>query len=834
MHAAVLQALEFTRIIDVVRGCAATPLGAERLSNLRPLSDSRKVAQLLAATSEGVRFHELVGSFALSASSDLGSILSSLAIEGRALEPLRLLAMADYLDSVDATRAAIKRTEHAFPILKALAEGGASFRNEIAETRHKIEPSGEVADDASPELKAARERLRRQRTRLRGTLESFLRNRDTSKFLQDQVVTDRNGRFVLVVRAEHRASIPGIVHGSSASGASLYLEPLSTVEINNDIVALEQQEAEEVRRILLHLTDQYRRRALDLQRTIEAATELDVVQAKARLSAMVNGVEPVLSPDGAFELLAARHPLLISAVTARLDGGDVSGMPSGAGAEADGPGRVSSQPRNPVPVDIKLIPGTTVLVVTGPNTGGKTVALKTAGLLALMAQAGLHVPAETGSRVPVFRSVFADIGDEQSIAANLSTFSWHMTNIVQMDRTLALPALVLLDEVGAGTDPVEGGALGLAVVDHLRARGAHVVATTHYEQLKSYASTTPGVVCAAFGFDPDSFAPTYRLTYGTPGRSLALEIAGRLGLNPAILDDARGNISAREAQLAEHLAKIDADLRSLDHERRLVARERESLTEADSRMRTREQALKDREDRVRQRAEEDIAARVRTARQDIDKVVEDMRRQVERLTDEANRRALHGRSISTGEAGGVRAEARAALDQVADRLRDGAEPGTVTERPPEAGPPARVGDRVLLRGLGVEGQVLAIQDGEADVDVRGKRLRAHVAELHVVGAATPAPSRVSVNVLVNARETTATEINVIGCSVDEALSRVERFLDDLLLTDERQVRIIHGHGTGQLRRSIGEFLARHPLVAAYQPASQDHGGGGVTVAELKD
>jgi DNA mismatch repair protein MutS2 len=840
MHAAVLQALEFTRIIDVVRGCAATPLGAERLSNLRPLSDPRKVAQQLAATTEGVRFNELVGGFALTAPSDLASILGSLAVEGRPLEALRLLALADYLDSVDTTRGSIRRTEHAFPILKALAEGGSSFRGEIAETRHKIEPSGEVSDAASPELKSVRERLRRQRTRLKGTLESFLRNRDTSKYLQDQVVTDRNGRFVLVVRAEHRSAIPGIVHGSSSSGASLYLEPLSTVEINNDVVALEQQEAEEVRRILLGLTDQYRRRALDLQRTIEVGTELDVIQAKARLSAIVGGVEPALSPDGAFELLAARHPLLIPAVADRLAGARPAAPRTGGGpGEGSDPGPAPAvtvpvaREQGPVPVDIKLVPGTTVLVVTGPNTGGKTVALKTAGLLALMAQAGLHVPAESGSRVPVFRSVFADIGDEQSIAANLSTFSWHMANIVQMDRSLSLPALVLLDEAGAGTDPIEGGALGLAVVDHLRARGAHVVATTHYEPLKSYAATTPGVICAAFGFDPSTFAPTYRLQYGTPGRSLALEIAGRLGLNQAILDAARRNISAREAQLAEHLAKIDADMRSLDHERRLVGREREALGEAGDRMKAREQALREREERVRQRADEEISARVRAAREDIDKVVEELRREVERLTAEASRRALHGRPLPTGDAGAARSQARAALDDVADRLRGEPEPAAAP--PSAAGPAARVGDRVLLRGLGVEGRVLAVQSGEAEVDVRGKRLRAQVAELHVVGGPSPAdPARGSVNVTVSARDSAPTEINVIGCSVDEALSRIERFLDDLLMTDERQIRIIHGFGTGQLRRSIGEYLDKHSLVVAHRAAPQEHGGGGVTVAELKD
>jgi len=831
MHAAVLQALDFPRIVDVVRGCAATPLGATRLAQLRPQSDPRKVAQLLAATSEGVRFNELAGGFALSASADLATILAHMAVEGRALEPVRLLALADFLERVEATRDSIRRADGHFPTLKTLAEGGAAFRGEIADTRHKIEPSGDVADSASPELKGIRERLRRQRARLKGTLESFLRNKDTAKYLQDQIVTDRNGRFVLVVRAEHRMSIPGIVHGSSSSGASLFLEPLSTVEINNDVVALEQQEADEVRRILLHLTDLYRRRALDLHRTMEMATELDVIQAKARFSAIVNGVEPILSSDGAFELVAGRHPLLMPGVTERLED---HARPAPDRADGDAaPHAPRTAASGPVPVDVKLLPGTTVLVITGPNTGGKTVALKTAGLLALMAQAGLHVPAAAGSRVPVFRSVFADIGDEQSIAASLSTFSWHMTNIVQVDRTLALPALVLLDEVGVGTDPIEGGALGLAIVDHLRRRGAHVVATTHYEPLKSYASTTPGVVCAAFGFDAETFAPTYRLSYGTPGRSLALEIAGRLGLNAEILDQARQNISAREAQLAEHLAKIDADLRTLDHERRLVARERDAIGESDARMRAREQALKDKEDRLRHRADEEIETRVRTARQEIDTVVEDLRRQIDRLTEEASRRALHGRSIPTSEAGTARADARAALDRVAERLH-GAEPAVADE--PASGAPPRVGDRVILRTLGMEGRVTAIQDGDVEIDVRGKRLRARFADVRVLQGPAPVapPARVNVNVHVQAREGLRTEINVIGCSVDDALTRVEKFLDDLLLSDERQIRIIHGHGTGQLRRAVGEFLDRHPLVANHQPAPHEHGGGGVTVAELKD
>ena len=521
MPTAALRALEFDRIVDAVRGFALTPMGDERLEALAPSTDPTEVAALLASTSEAAQYIAKHGGFPLRAHADLPAILAALSVEGRALEAGRLLALATFLDSVEDTRSAIRRVAASFPLVDKAGANAATFKGEIAKTRATIDPSGDVVDDASPQLRGIRDRLRRQKTRLRGTLESYLRGKDTSKYLQDQVVTERNGRYVLVVKAEHRSGIPGIVHGASTSGASLYLEPLSTVEINNDIVALEEQEAEEVRRILLELTEAFRGRPLDIARTVEAATELDVLQARARFSESIDGIEPRLSTDGAFELQAARHPLL----------------------------------KEPVPVTIKIIPPATVLLITGPNTGGKTVALKTAGLLALMAQSGLRIPAAHGSRLPVFRTVFADIGDEQSIEASLSTFSGHIKNIAAMDRSLSVPCLVLLDEIGSGTDPVEGGALGVAVIDHFRRRGATVIATSHYDALKSYASTTEGVQSAAFGFDPTTFAPTYELLYGSPGRSLALEIAARLGLSASVIAAARNNLTAREARLAEHLAR---------------------------------------------------------------------------------------------------------------------------------------------------------------------------------------------------------------------------------------------------------------------------------------
>src|SRR5437773_5202835 len=682
MTPAVLRALEFDRVVEMVRGFAMTPMGDERLSRLSPSGDPHKVAQLLAATTETARYLASNGLFPLRAAADMPQILAALAVEGRALEAPRLLALATFLTSVEDAVTAIRRAPGAFPRLEAASGPAATFKAEAANVRQKIDESGEVVDDASPELKAIRDRLRKQRTRLRGTLESYLRGKETAKYLQDQVVTERNGRYVIVVKAEYRTAIPGIVHGASTSGASLFLEPLSTVEINNEIVALEEQEAEEVRRILLALTDAFRARAGDLQRTIEAATEIDVLQARARHSESIDAIQPALSTDGAFELQAARHPLL----------------------------------KNAVPVTIKILPPATCLPITGPNTGGNTVALKTAGLLALMAQAGLRIPAADGSRLPIFRSLFADIGDEQSIEASLSTFSAHITNIATMDRSLAVPALVLLDEVGSGTDPVEGGALGVAIVDHFRRRGATVVATSHYDALKTYASTTEGVASAAFGFELETFAPTYQLTYGSPGRSLALEIAGRLGLNPSVVAAARENLSAREAQLAEHLAKIDRDMRSLEHEHRLASRERETLHAAEARMHQREDALRQREETFRRRLNEDLETQLRQARREIDDVITELKTKATAIALEAERRTAGTMpAVSTGDTGAVRSEARAAIENVAKHFIE-RETGS---RPEAAAADHRlpaVGDRVTVGGLGLDAVVTALHAGTAHPD----------------------------------------------------------------------------------------------------------------------
>jgi DNA mismatch repair protein MutS2 len=806
MHSGALKALEFDRIVDAVCRLAQTAPGAERLAGLQPFRETADVSAALAATAETARFLSGSGDIALHAPGDLDAILTSVAVEGRALEPPQLLGLAAFVASVETTITGIRRSRDAFRLLAAATETAESFEREISDIRRKIDPSGEVVDDASPQLKSLRERLRKQRTRLRGTLESYLRGKDTSKYLQQQIVTDRNGRYVLVVRAENRAAIPGIIHGSSASGASLFLEPLSTVEINNDIVALEQQEQEEVRRILLALSDAFRARGAGLHRTFEAATTLDVLQAKARYSLRIDGIVPAISRDGRLELRAARHPLLIARGT------DVT------------------------PVDVLVIPPAHVLVITGPNTGGKTVALKTAGLLPLMAQAGLLIPAAAGTQVPVFLSVFADIGDEQSIAESLSTFSAHVANIVAMEKALELPALVLLDEAGGGTDPNEGGALATAIIDHFRRRGATVVATTHFDVLKTYASTTEGVTSAGFGFNPETFAPTYRLHYGSPGSSLALEIATRLNLPPSIIEQARAQRTAREAQLADYLAKVERETQALDHERRLVAREQQMIEETRDRLHARELELRDREDTFRKRLEQRLDERLRDAKREIDLVMDALKNRASSIAADAERRAT--RLVPTGDIGSARADARTALDAVGQRMRESVAP-SAAEATAAADPahPAAVGDRVAVGALGLEGVVQTLHDGHAEVDVRGKRMRARAADLRVIAPASAlaaSPHRVRVNVEMAPRDGVTSEINVIGANSEDAVGRVERFLDEAALNDLRSVRIIHGYGTGQLRRSIAEFLRAHPFVSNFAPAADNQGGGGVTVVELKD
>jgi DNA mismatch repair protein MutS2 len=484
--------------------------------------------------------------------------------------------------------------------------------------------------------------------------------------------------------------------------------------------------------------------------------------------------------------------------------------------------------REPVPVTLEIAGDAPALVISGPNTGGKTVALKTVGLLALMAQSGLHVPVSAGSALPVFRRVYADIGDEQSIAANLSTFSAHLANIVEMTRDLALPALVLLDEVGAGTDPTEGGALGVAIVDSFRARGARVVPTTHHGLMKAYAQSTPGVACASFGYDPATYEPTYRLELGTAGRSLALEMAERLGLPAATVQDARSRLDVKQAQAEALLKKLEEDQATLRAAEADLARRRVEIQSAEARV-----SLAERDITARKRAEVETFARElrRRGEEAVRKAAATIEETVQRLETERRSSA----AAAAKAKGTVVRLVRKAQDEAL--AAPGVEMPAQADETPEA--PVSVGARVRVRSLGVTGEVTGLHGAEAELAISGKRMRVPCRELVAVGAKTTLGSTGRSSASASRAEDRAspaggssTEVNLVGLTVDEAIPKLDKALDNAAIAERQQLRVIHGFGKGTLRQAVAEFLEGHPHVGHVRVASE--GRGGVTVVELKE
>jgi DNA mismatch repair protein MutS2 len=789
--------LEFDTVRAWLLTYAGSPMGRARIEALAPATEPGVVRARLSQTSEARLALETSGRQPYHDVPDVREILPKSRWQGFGLEPSELLDIASFAQGATEIGQSLARTPA--PGIAARAARIGDFVPLAQMIRRAIEPSGQVADDASPRLFDLRRQLLRMRAQLQSLMESFVHGKDAERLLQEKLVTTRNDRYVLLIKAEQRGSVPGIIHGRSGSGASVFVEPLPAVELNNDIVSLQDEERAEIARILEELTNAVGARQDQLSSAVEILGELDAWQAAACASVDVDGVAPEIADDLRLHLRRARHPLLLNAVTDRL------GQPRRSRREA-------------VPVDVIIDPTAPVLVISGPNTGGKTVALKTVGLLALMAQAGLHVPAATGTVLPTFRRIYADIGDEQSIANDLSTFSAHLAMVQEMTRDLAAPALVLLDEVGAGTDPTEGGALGVAIVDYFRQRGAIVLATTHHGLMKAYSQSTPGVASASFGYDPRTFEPTYELRLGEAGRSLALEMAERLGLPGEIVRDARERLGDKEAQLEALARKLESELETVaNRERTLRDRERAmEIALENERMAARAHEIE------RRRAAEMFAAEVK-------KRTEQMARQAADAIRDAVQRLETSRRAATSEGSRARTRAIEAIRAAQEEaLQD------VAVAAPEA--PRREpqpGDRVRVTDLGVVGEVVAVHAGELELAISGKRMRTPAAAVTVVqgGPKRTAPAVV----LTTPRDEGGTaEINVVGLRVDEAVPLVDKRLDDAALADQREVRVIHGFGQGKLRRAVADLLSGHPHVATFRSGGERDGGGGVTVVELKD
>jgi DNA mismatch repair protein MutS2 len=817
--------LEYEGAVALVRRYAQTPVGRERAEGLAPLASVEEVRRALRAVSECVELRARGARWSFSELSDPAEAIARLRIEGTILDPLVLLELARLCEQAADARAAVAAEREAAPVLWEIVEGlPRTLPGLSARVFSKILPSGELDDRASPELARIRADIVRMRSTITRSLETLMRRSEES--IQDQLVTVRNDRFVIPVRSDHRGRVAGVAHGFSSSGATVFVEPLETIEANNELQALRGTEEREVTRILSTLTEELRAELPAIALAAGAVAELDFVNAKAALAAHLRAVEPSIDEERTLELVEARHPLLEE--------------------------NLREQGLEVVPVSLRLDPTRPVMVISGANAGGKTVVLKTAGLLSLMALSGLHVPA-LSARVPPYESVLADIGDRQSLAANLSTFTSHISNIRRMVEECRAPALVLLDEVGTGTDPEEGSALGVAVVDHFRrACGAHVITTTHYSGLKMYASNEEGVQNASVEFDERTLQPTYRLLVGVAGSSAGLEIARRFKLPEEIIEAARARVDERTLAADAYLRRIQREAeeaeglrRALEEERRAVA-ERYSSLDAEAAGRERE-----RQAEFGRTLERAVADFERQARELYSKI-EDRAQRV-RVEREAERRAAELRR----EAQKARTEVRAAT------ARGGGEPGGVrvvkagreeadanTRTPSSTDEPPRdiaAGDEVRLTTLNMTGTVERVGDGEAEVRVNNLRFREKLSNLELVKA-QPRKSKEDDTLagrlrrmqergtevkLKGSRDAVDAELNLIGQTTDEARDRVDRFLDEAFLQGHTHIRIIHGHGTGALRRAVAELLRHHPHVERFELAPENQGGAGATVVELK-
>lgn len=795
-----LRALEFAAIVERLAAATAFAPSRELAEATLPVAHARHVALLQEQTDEAARLIADQAQATVGGVRDIRQALERAERGGR-LTAQELLEIADTLRATSqfAARLSGWHGPHLGELRQLLAEAP-ELRERI---ERSVDDAGEVLDSASSELATIRRRMRTAQDRVRERLNAMLRSNELASVIGEAIVTVRAGRYVIPIRAEAKGRVKGIVHDQSASGATLFVEPLAVVELNNTWTQALLDEEREVDRILDELSHEVELRTEPLTTSLEALARADLWMARARLAAEMDAVRPDVADD-AVELLSARHPLL----------------ETGA-----------------VPIDLRLGErfGYRAMVITGPNTGGKTVSLKTLGLLVLMHQAGLRVPAAQGARLPVYGRIMADIGDEQSIAQSLSTFSSHLRNVVRFVEAADAGSLVLLDEIGAGTDPTEGSALAMAVLERLLAAGATVAATTHYTELKSFASEHAGVTNASVEFDVATLRPTYRLTIGLPGKSQAFAIAARLGLPAAVLDDARRRLSAEHASMEQALAAIqeaevarDAELADAREERAAARDEREKARAGVSRARREAGQIlaeaRHAADELLARAERDATA---------------LRREMHRL-ENVTRGRTRGRGPAEAGLEELARRAARAREAVSEVDATGRTPDETAKEPtsrPGREQQPRVGLWGRSRTLGQTGRIVerSGRTGRLTLETAGARLVVPADDVEVVPepAAGPPPRDIAAEEMRRrAAARVGPSLDLHGERVQAALERVDDYLNDALLAGLDSVTIVHGAGTGALRRAVREHLAQHPRVRATRPGRREEGGDGATIVEL--
>jgi DNA mismatch repair protein MutS2 len=796
------EVLEFAPLLEVVGRYLSSPSGRAELEKVRPHSDRERLLADLAETGEAIEYLRTAARpqpasrgaairIDFGGLPDLEAAVHKLHIEGASLDPREIHDLFLLLDRSADAKSVLTAAAERFPRLGRRAQTIGDFRGLLHDLEGKILPDGTVSDHASVALARLRRDIERQKKSIQESLERFLKAHKEEGILQEEFVTIRNERFVVPLIAGQRRKLDGVIHGASSSGHTLFVEPLETIDLNNELVRLAEEEAREVHRILVELTNRLRGHADSIRQTLTTMAELELIFGKARFALDFDCIVPRFGDR--LLLREARHPLLADVLRRRQ--------------------------KTPVPVNLELTKDRRTLLISGPNTGGKTVTLKTVGLLSLMAQAGLPVPA-LEAEFPLFEQVLADIGDYQSIQENLSTFSAHVSNIREMALDVTPASLVLLDELGAATDPEEGGALGVAVVEHFRSAGAFTLVSTHLMALKIYGASTEGVVNGSMGFDEQTFEPTYHLHVGLPGKSAGLEIATRLGMPEDIMLRARRSMSDRERDVTRFLAELHRrieETQALEHTlREQIAaaekREKEVAREWEKRETAKLKELERRTDAALARFEEQ-------AQETIGKIAQSGERR--KAEQDAQRRVAKARRE-------LREDFQTTVLATEDDSRqDRIQPLRIEEgvrvRLKDVRDPARVRRKIGEDRIEVEAGFMKMQVSIDDV----------IEVLPEAGAANKLPKNVSFKPAPELAPVHQ-EINVIGQRAEEARDAVDEFLDRAVMATASRVRIVHGHGMGVLRKVIQELLGKHPHVARFYPAPQSEGGAGATIVELRE
>lgn len=798
--------LEFDRLKELLGRYISSPLGQAELEKVEPGDDRAHAEQMLAEAAEAVQYVETASRpqpasrgaavrIRFGSLPDVGEAVRKLHIEGASLEAKEIYELTGLLDRATDIRSLLLAVAERFPKLGARAAAMGEFRSVLRDLAGKILPDGTVADHASVLLARLRRDMERQKLQIQESLERFLRVHREEGVLQEDFVTIRNERFVVPVIAGQRRKIDGVIHGASGTGHTLFVEPLETIELNNELVRLTEEELREVHRILLEYTQRLRDYAEAINRTMRILGELEMLFAKATFAVEFGCKIPRFSPPGVrrFTLRDARHPLLEDVLR--------------------------RQHKTVVPVSLVLEGDTRTLLISGPNSGGKTVTLKTVGLLALMAQSGLPVPCAE-AEFPFFDQVLADMGDQQSIQESLSTFSAHMSRVRDIVNEVTPESLVLLDELGRATDPEEGGALGVAILDRCRTSGAFSLASTHLLALKIYGANTAGVLNGSMGFNEETLEPTYILRVGAPGKSAGIDIARRLGLPQPLLERARSALSTREQDLARFLSELDRRLKEVTELQEGLQRERERLA-------AREKAI----------AEE--WAKKESAK------IKELERQCELVLErfESNAQETIGKIASSGDQKKAAAQAQRNVAKVKRELREEIETTVLSAKADaQAGvAPLKIveGARVRLKNVREPARVRRLL-GEDRLEVEAGFLKMQVSRDDVLevlpgpGEGAKLPKNVSFRPAGPDGYVSVREINVIGQRAEEAREQVDKFLDSAVLASVSRIRIVHGHGMGILKRVIAELLSTHANVEKFYPASQNEGGAGATIVELKE